>query len=138
MNWITYAILAAFFASLVTVFSKIGLEQTDTHTATTIRAFVMFLFMGIFLITQKKLSLIGSLPSKEYFYIILAGLCGGLSWLFYFLALKLGSATKVASLDRLSILFVLIFSLLFLGEAFTWKTTLGVISIIIGSIFLVL
>ena len=115
-KWIFYALLSAMFAGLVAIFGKIGLKNIDSNLATTIRALVMFLFLLIVIIFQKKYLLINQIKPIDYLYILGAGIAGALSWLFYFLALKSGSASKVASLDRLSIVFVLVFSLLFLGE----------------------
>jgi transporter family protein len=137
-QWILYALLAAVFAGLVAVFGKIGLRNVDVNLATTIRAFVMFSFLVIIILFQKKFSLITEFRTFDYIFIILAGVAGALSWLFYFLALKTGDATKVASLDRLSVVFVMIFALLFLGEKFSLKVLSGIVLIVVGAIFMVI
>ena len=131
-QWILYALLAAVFAGLVAIFGKIGLKNVDANLATTVRAFVMFAFLIVIILAQKKFSLITEFRTLDYIFITLAGIAGALSWLFYFLALKSGEATKVASLDRLSVVFVMVFALLFLGEKFSLKVLSGVILIIVG------
>jgi len=133
-----YGILSAFFASLVAILSKFGLKKIDPTLATTVRSLVMFLFLLGVIFFQKKISSVDQIKSQDYIYIILAGIAGALSWIFYFLALKSGEATKVAALDRLSIVFILLFGLLFLAEKFTWKVLIGVIAITIGSILVVI
>ena len=85
-----------------------------------------------------KFSLITEFRTLDYIFITLAGIAGALSWLFYFLALKSGEATKVASLDRLSVVFVMVFALLFLGEKFSLKVLSGVILIIVGAVLMII
>src|SRR3989338_638796 len=137
-QWIIYALLAAVFAGLVAVFGKIGLKNVDANLATTIRAFVMFMFLIVVILFQKKFALVSKLKFIDYAFIVLAGAAGALSWLFYFLALRSGDATKVASLDRLSVVFVMIFSLMFLGEKFSIKTLGGVVLIVLGAVLVVI
>ena len=137
-QWIIYALLSAVFAALVAIFGKIGLKSIDSNVATALRAFIMFLFMFLVVLFQKKFSLLSKLKMNEYSFIILAGVAGALSWLFYFLALKEGSATKVVALDRLSVVFVMIFALLFLGEAFSLKVLVGIVLIVLGAILMIL
>jgi transporter family protein len=137
-QWILYALLSAFFAALVAIFGKIGLKNIDSNLATTIRAFVMFIFLLAVILFQKKYLLINQLNTNHYLFIVISGIAGALSWLFYFLALKSGEASKVASLDRLSIVFVLILSLFFLGEKFSLKILSGIILMVIGAIIIVL
>ena len=137
-QWIIYALLAAVFAGLVAVFGKIGLKNVDANLATTIRAFVMFMFLIVVILFQKKFALVSQLKFIDYAFIVLAGAAGALSWLFYFLALRSGDATKVASLDRLSVVFVMIFSLMFLVEKFSIKTLGGVVLIVLGAVLVVI
>jgi|SRR3989344_2336432 len=137
-QWIIYALLAALFAGLVAIFGKLGLKNVDVNLATTIRAFVMFSFLVLVVLFQKKISLITEFRTIDYIFIILAGIAGALSWLFYFLALKTGDATKVASLDRLSVVFVMVFALLFLGEKFSLKVLSGIILIVVGAVLMVI
>jgi len=136
--WVIFALLAALTAALVAIFGKIGIQNIDPTFATTIRAAVMFLFLLAATIFLKKLPAISAVDNKTLFWIVLSGIAGALSWLFYFLALKLGPASKVASLDRLSILFVIILAALFLGEKLTLKVAIGAIAMVIGAILIAL
>ena len=139
-SWIILGLLSAVTAALVAIFAKIGLEGVDANIASGIRAIVMVLvILGVTLFTGK----LSEIPEvirngKALFYIVLGGIAGGLSWIFYFAALKLGEASKVAPLDMLSVVFVLVFSILFLGEKLTWNLALGVCLMTAGAILVVL
>lgn len=132
--WIAYAFLSAFFASLVAIFGKIGLKGIDSTLATTVRAFIMAIFLGLVALAFKKFQgfALSSFTGKEWLMISLSGIAGALSWLFYFFALKNGNATAVSAIDRTSIIFVAVLAALFLGESFGWKTGLGVVLIASG------
>jgi transporter family protein len=136
--WILYAVLAALFASLVAIFGKIGVSQVDSTLATTLRAWVLTIFLTLFALALNKFPGVQNLDGKAIKFIILSGLSGGISMLFYFLALKSGPTTPVAALDRSSLAFVLILSALFLGEGLTIKTALAVILMIAASLLIVL
>lgn len=136
MSWIIYAILSAFFAGLVAIFGKIGIAGVDNTLATTVRSFVMFIFLfGIsaFLGVFKNIK---QIDGKNLTFIILSGVAGALSWLCYFYALKTGNASAVAAIDRLSVVFVVILAGLFLAEKITLQVTIGVILLTIGAILL--
>lgn len=136
MSWIIYAILSAFFAGLVAIFGKIGIGGIDNTLATTVRSFVMFIFLfGIsaFLGVFKNIK---QIDGKNLTFIILSGVAGALSWLFYFYALKTGNASAVAAIDRLSVVFVVILAGLFLAEKITLQVSIGVILLTIGAILL--
>ncbi len=136
--WLTYAIFSAVFAALVAIFGKLGLSKVDSTLATTIRSLVMALFLVLVTLSLKKFQgfTINELSGKQWLYIVLAGVAGALSWLFYFAALKSGQATKVAAIDRLSIVFVLIFAVLFLGESFKVKPAIGAALMALGAILM--
>ncbi|OQA37551.1 MAG: EamA-like transporter family protein [Parcubacteria group bacterium ADurb.Bin316] len=136
--WIIYALLSAVFAALVAIFGKIGIQNIDTTLATTVRAVIMAIFLFLATLFLGKLPLLNTIHNKALVFIILSGIAGALSWLFYFLALKNGSATGVVALDRLSVVFVLIFALLFLGQKLNWETAAGAVLITIGAILMVL
>lgn len=124
------------FAALVSIFAKVGLQGVDTTVATTVRAVIMAGFLVIVALSIGKLSL-GSIPQgKELLFIILSGIAGALSWLAMFAALKMGPAPGVAALDRLSVVFVLVFSILFLGTQFTWKAAGGAVLIVAGALLM--
>lgn len=136
--WLLFSILSAITAALVAIFGKLGLQKIDTTLATTIRSTIMAAALIILSLSLKKFSgfSLHDLAGRQWTYIVFAGLAGAASWLFYFAALKLGLATKVAALDRTSIVFVVIFSALFLGEALTWKAALGAVFMVGGAILL--
>lgn len=136
--WIIYALLSAVFAALVAIFGKIGIQNVDSTLATAVRAVVMALFLFFVVLSMGKLPLLSSINNKALLFIILSGLAGAISWVFYFMALKNGPATSVAALDRLSIVFVLVFSLLLLGQKFTWGSGLGAALMAIGAILMTL
>lgn len=136
--WLIFALLSAVTAALVAIFGKIGLRGIDTNTATAIRAVVMTIFLVTVIIIQGKLKEVPSIFSNPnaITFIILSGIAGALSWLFYFMALTYGDASKVASIDRLSVIFVLILATLFLGEKLTLKNTLGIALITVGALII--
>ncbi len=134
--YLIFALLSALTAALVAIFGKIGLEKVDTTLATAIRSVVMAAILVLAVLLLKKWDL-SQIDNKAYLFILLAGLAGAASWLFYFLALKLGPATAVVAIDRLSIIFVIIFASLFLGESLSLKTILGGALIILGALLLI-
>lgn len=136
-TWIIYALLSAFFAALVAIFGKIGLAGIDTTFATAIRSVIMAIFLVVVSYVLGKIDFGTSFNLKALAFIALSGIAGALSWLFYFSALKTGPAPAVAALDRLSVVFVLVLALLFLGEHFTWKSGLGAFLVAAGAILMV-
>lgn len=133
--WVTFAFVSAFFAGLTAIFGKIGLKGVDSTLATTVRSFIMAGFLGVTALALKKFQgfSVHTFTSKEWLFIALSGIAGALSWLFYFYALKTGSAVGVSVIDRMSIIFVFVLAVLFLGESLTlWKVS-GVVLIAIGA-----
>ncbi len=133
-SWILYASLSAVFASLVSIFGKIGLKNVDSTLATTVRSVVMAGFLVLTSLALGKYKTLSSIDGRTFLFIALSGIAGATSWLFYFFSLKNGPAGGVAALDRLSIVFVVILAALFLGEGITWKTGLGSVLILSGAI----
>ena len=138
--YVLLALLSALTASLVVIFGKLGLKNVDPTIATTIRSLIMAGFLVIVSLFLKKFEnfSLNLFTSKDWLLIILAGISGALSWLFYFWALKFGPASHVAVIDRLSLVFVILLSALILGEVFNLKVFLGMILIVIGAILIVL
>lgn len=135
-TWLIFSILSALMASLVAIFGKLGLKNIDSTLATTIRSIVMALFLIITSFVLKKFDGFSfhSIALKDWTLIILAGIAGAMSWLFYFLALKSGNATKVVAIDRLSLVFVAILAFIFLGETLSWQEMIGVVMMVGGAI----
>jgi transporter family protein len=136
--WLIFSLLSAVSAALVAILGKLGLKNVDSTLATTIRSVIMALFLLIVSVLLKRWKdfSFSSFSSKDWLLIVLAGVAGAVSWLFYFAALKLGLASKVAAVDRLSLVFVVIFSALFLGEDFHIKTLLGAL-LMFGGVLLI-
>jgi len=132
------AILDAFFAALVAIFAKIGLQGVDSNVATAVRTIVMAIFIIGFVIAIGKGPLLTQLTRRDVFFIVLSGVAGAISWLLYFAALKLADASKVAPIDRASVLFVLILSALILGEKIALKTAIAGVLIFIGVLLLII
>ncbi len=138
MTWVIFALLSALSAAGVAIFGKIGVQEIDATLATAIRAVVMAVFLIAVSFGTGKFNLIAALEARPLLFIGLSGIAGALSWLFYFLALKFGPASGVVALDRLSVVFVVIFALIFLGENFSWKAVLGAALITLGSVLIAL
>src|SRR3989344_3388392 len=138
--WIIFALLSALTAALVAIFGKLGLKNIDSTTATAIRSIVMALFLVIVVFAQKKFNEIFSIfaNSRALYYIVLSGVAGALSWLFYFLALKFGTVRQVVPIDRLSIVFALVFAAIFLGEKLNIASIIGIVLITVGAIIIAL
>lgn len=138
--WLVFALLSAITAALVAIFAKMGLKNIDPVLSTTVRSVIMTGFLCLVALFLKKFQgfHLDSFGGRDWLLIILAGIAGALSWLFYFVALKYGLAGRVAVVDRLSLVFVLFLAAIFLGEAMGWKTVLGAILMVAGAIVIVL
>lgn len=135
--WVLYALLAALTAALMTITAKIGLAKTDSILATAIRSTVMLLLTGGAVLALNKQKLIGTLDGSAFIAIVVAGIFGALSWLFYFLALQSGTASKVAALDRLSVVFIVLLAAIFLSERLTIPSVIGALLIVSGAMLMV-
>ncbi len=138
MHWTIFALLSAVFAALVAVLGKIGLKDVDSTLATSIRSVVMAVFLVTVALSLGKFSSLHTITNKALLFIVLSGIAGALSWLFYFFALKVGPASGVSAVDRTSTVFVLILAVLFLAESVTWLKVLGALSITLGAILMIL
>ena len=138
--WLGYALLSALMAALVSVFGKIGLQGLDANTATAIRAVIMALFLVAVLLVQRNVGHVSEIlsNSKAMLFIVLSGVAGALSWLFYFVALKYGKVAQVTSVDKFSVVLAAIIAVVFLGEALSWVSATGVGLITAGIILVAL
>jgi bacterial/archaeal transporter family protein len=134
--WIVYALLAALFAALVAILGKVGLRDVDATLATAVRAVVMAGFLVTAAAVLGKAGSVVHIPRRAFLFIVLSGGAGAASWFFYFLALRDGTATGVAALDRLSVVLVFVLAVVFLGEAFSLKAALGALLVVAGAILL--
>jgi transporter family protein len=136
--WLFYALLSSIFAAGVAIVAKIGLKNLDSTLATTIRSIIMAIFLLAVSLSLKKFRgfNFATLSNRDWLLIIIAGIFGALSWLFYFFALKNGPVTPVAAIDRLSLVFVFALALLFLGESFSLKALAGVLFMVAGAVLI--
>ncbi len=130
--WLLYAAAAAVFASLTAILAKIGLEGVNSHLATAIRtAVVLVLSWGIvFMVGAEKE--MPNLTKSNIWFLVGSGLCTGFSWLCYYRALQLGHVSKVAPIDKLSVVLTIIMAAVFLHEPFSAKTALGCLLLLAG------
>ena len=136
MNWLFWSLLSALFAGLTAILAKVGVKDVDSNLATAVRTTVVLVFAWtVCLVTSRPFTL-GHLTQKNWLFLGLSGLATSLSWLCYFRALQMGDASKVAPIDKLSVVFVIVFAAIFLGEAMTWKTVVGGALITAGAVVL--
>ncbi|WP_239615173.1 EamA family transporter [Cohnella mopanensis] len=138
--WLVYALLSAAMAALVAIFGKIGLKDIDANSATAIRAVIMALFLLGVVVVQGKFMQLGEIfmQKKAMSFIVLSGVAGALSWLFYFLALKGGKVSQVGPIDKLSVVLAVLLAFFFLGEKISLINALGVAMIGGGAILVAL
>src|SRR4051794_8566575 len=136
MNWIIWALLSALFAALTAVFAKVGVRGIDSNLATAIRTTVIVVFTWGMAATFGNVTELRTYPRRTWVFLVLSGLATGMSWLCYFRALQLGEASRVAPIDKLSVVFVIILACLFFGEPMTGKLVLGGTLILAGSLIL--
>lgn len=131
-DWFYWALLSAIFASLTAIFAKIGLEGVDSDLATLIRTCIIILVLAGFVYFTGKWSNPLALSQKTWIFLVLSGLATGASWVCYFRALKVGEASKVAPVDKLSLVLVAIFAVIFLHERPGIREWMGIIMVAAG------
>lgn len=135
--WVVFALLSAVFAALTAVLAKIGIENVDSNLATAIRtAVVLCVAWGIVFFSGAHQQL-AAVRGKSWLFLILSGLATGASWLFYYRALQLGEASRVASVDKLSIVFTLLLAFVILHEAISFKMLAGGVLITAGALLMI-
>ena len=136
--WFIFAILSAVFAALTSILAKVGINNVNSNLATAIRTMVVVLMSwGMVFITNAQ-SGITEIDRKSWLFLILSGLATGASWLFYYKALPSGDVTKVVPIDKLSVIFTLVFAFVFLHEKFDIKSLVGCILIGAGTLVMAL
>jgi transporter family protein len=135
MNWFGWALLSAFFAGLTAILAKVGVREIDSNLATAIRT-VVVLVLAWSIVLARPLPNLAVIPGKVWLFLVLSGLATGASWLCYFRALKLGEASRVAPVDKLSVVFVIVLAGLLLGEPVSWKHLVGGGLIVAGVVVL--
>jgi transporter family protein len=135
VSWLHWALLSALFAGMTAVLAKVGVQDIDSNLATAIRTAVILVFAWAIALLRSPQSL-GAVSPRTYLFLCLSGLATGASWLCYFRALQLGEASKVAPVDKLSVVVAMILAAVFLHEHLTWQHYLGGTLIVAGSIVL--
>lgn len=138
MQWLIYALLSAVFAAFTAVLAKIGVKDVNSNLATAIRTVVILLFAWGIVFAQGNYKSLGALSKSTWIFLILSGIATGLSWLFYFRALQLGEASRVAPIDKLSLVLTVVFAVIFLKEKLTPLGTIGVVLMTIGTVLIAL
>ena len=133
LSWVFWALLSAGFAALTAIFAKVGIENVNADFATFIRTVVILLVAGMIVYASGNWQGPSSVAAKTWLFLILSGAATGASWICYFRALKLGDAARVAPVDKLSVAFVSVFAVLFLGERLSLPNWFGVILIACGA-----
>jgi transporter family protein len=133
-SWLLWALLSAAFAALTAIFAKVGVENIGSDLATFIRTIVVVVTLALLLAATGQFESPGAISPRSYLFLLLSGLGTGASWLCYFRALKLGEAAKVAPIDKLSVVLVAVFGVLFLGERLSAPNWLGIALIAAGAI----
>ncbi len=137
MNWLLWSMLSALFAAATAILAKIGVTGVDSNLATAIRTIVIVLFAWAIVGFTYKSGELSSVTQKGWLFLLLSGVATGLSWLCYFRALQVGQASKVAPVDKLSVVFVILFAAAFLGEGLSVAKIAGGLLIAAGAVTLV-
>ena len=135
-SWQIWAVLSALFAALTAIFAKVGVEGINSDLATLIRTVIVLITLSLILLASGQLTNPGPISLKSWIFLILSALCTGASWLCYFRALKLGPATLVAPIDKLSVVLVAVFGVIFLGERPSPYGWVGIALIAAGAVLI--
>ena len=137
-SWQFWAIMSAVFAALTAILAKVGVENVGSDFATFYRTIVVLLALGLLLFATGQLEIPKDVSGRTYLFLTLSGLATGVSWLCYFKALKLGNASQVAPIDKLSVVLVAVIGAVFLGEKLTGTNWTGVAMIGAGAVLVAL
>lgn len=133
-SWQIWALLSALFAALTAIFAKVGVENVNSDFATFLRTIVVMLALAVILTGTDGWQSPGTMSNRSIAFLVLSGLATGASWICYFRALKIGNAAQVAPIDKLSVVLVALFGVLFLGEELSLPNWLGVGLISAGAV----
>ncbi len=136
--WQFWALLAALFAALTAIFAKVGIENIASDYATFLRTLVVIVVLGIIVVATRQVQPLSSISPRSAIFLVLSGLATGASWVCYFRALKLGEASQVAPVDKLSVVFGAIFGVVFLGEHLSVGGWVGVSLVAAGAVVITL
>jgi len=134
ITWLTWSLLSAFFAAVTAILAKLGVAGIDANLATAVRTSIVVAFAWVLAYATRESAGFQAFSNRTWLFLILSGLATGLSWLCYFHALQIGLASRVAPIDKLSVVLVIVFGALFLGERLTWTRGIGGLLIAAGAI----
>jgi bacterial/archaeal transporter family protein len=133
-SWQLWAVLSAVFAALTAIFAKVGVENVNSDLATFIRTIVVVCVLGLIVYATRQFQNPAEISGRTYLFLALSALGTGASWLCYFRALKLGDAAQVAPIDKLSVVLVAVFGVVFLGERLSVVSWAGIAMVAAGAI----
>lgn len=134
MSWYIYALLSAFFAAITAILAKVGVKDVNSNLATAVRTVVILLFAWGIVFSQNLQKELTAISRFSLIFLILSGIATGLSWLFYFRALQIGTASQVSPIDKLSLVITIILAAIFLKEKVTLSIFIGALLMSIGAI----
>ena len=134
-NWFYWALLSTLFAGLTAVLAKAGVKGIDSNLATAIRSVVILVFAWSIALCR-GFDTLSQATARTWLFLGLSGLATGASWLCYFRALQLGDASKVAPVDKLSVVVAMLLAMIFLGEHLTWRHWMGAALIVAGAVII--
>ena len=138
MTWLAWSLLSAVFAALTAILAKLGVAGIDADLATAVRTSVVVVFAWLLAMATRRAGDFEAFTAKTWLFLTLSGLATGLSWICYFRALKAGPASRVAPIDKLSVVLVILLAALFLGERITWGKAVGGLLIAAGAVAIAL
>ena len=136
LSWKAFAVASALFAALTAIFGKAGVGQMNSDLATLVRTVVILTVTALVVTARGEWQRPGGLSKVGLSALALSGIATGLSWLCYYRALQLAPASRVAPIDKLSVVFVVVFAALFLGEPITWKVGIGAAFVTLGAVLM--
>jgi transporter family protein len=136
MNWLLAAFFSAIFAALTSIFAKIGIKDVNSNLATAIRTTVILIFTWGIVFFQGTLPSVSQIDKRSWIFLILSGIATGISWLFYFYAIKIGEVNKVVPIDKLSLVLTIIFAAFILREKITAATAFGALLMTMGALII--
>jgi transporter family protein len=138
LDWRAFAVLSALFAALTAIFGKLGVANINSNLATFLRTVVILAISALLVSVRGEWENPARWSTRGCIFLVLSGIATGLSWLCYFRALQMGPASRVAPIDKFSVVLVVAFAVLFLGERLTWKVGIGTALVSAGAILMAL
>ena len=136
-SWVFFALASAFFAGLTALFGKLGVAAINSNMATLIRVVVIFFVTAALVSSRGEWQRLDTIAPRTWLFLVLSGVATGLSWLCYYRALQLGPVSRVAPIDKLSVIFAIFLGVIVAGEPLTWPVVIGGLLIAAGGIVMI-